>query len=121
MKRPLFMQFLRNFNNIGSTVQNYLLNDSGSSRGNSVQVRFLLSAPKKHSQVLINIGLEFFIYCEESNLRFFSCGTRRFDATASHLSTAALRFCSLYRPPDALATSPVIGTKKHLLLVGAFL
>ena len=40
------MRFLRNVNDIESTVQNYLLNDSGSSEGNFMQVRVLLPAPE---------------------------------------------------------------------------
>ena len=45
LQKPLFMRFLKNFNDTGSTVQNYLLNDSGSSEGSLIQVQVLLSAP----------------------------------------------------------------------------
>ena len=47
------MRLLRNFNDIESIVQNRLLNDSGSSEGNFMQVRFLLSAPKQEGYVVM--------------------------------------------------------------------
>lgn len=58
--------------------------DSGSSRGNSVEVQVLLSAPKKAFQTLMFRRLEsFFVLCEKRVL-FALCCPRALAAGMGH-------------------------------------
>ncbi len=56
---------------MGNAMQNNLLNDSGSSRGDSVQVQVLLPAPSLNSLNLFTVGRMFGLFCFMEDFKAF--------------------------------------------------